>query len=80
MSKKASLAESDDTAGYVIFGESESAVLSELSELERSVIQMRLRGMSYEETAQALGISVKSVDNAIQRVRQKFKSSMQYKR
>ena len=73
MGKRASLAERDDTEGYVLTGESESAVLSELSDLERSVIEMRLRGMSYEETAHALGVNVKSVDNAIQRVRQKFR-------
>ena len=50
------------------------SVLAGLSDLEKSVVDMRLRDMSYEETAKALGISVKSVDNAIQRVRQKFKS------
>ena len=73
--KKASLSEMDDPEGYVLTGQSESAVLSELSELERAVISMRLKGMSYEETAQALGVNVKAVDNAIQRVRQKFISS-----
>ncbi len=51
------------------------AVFSELTELERSVVEMRLHGLSYEESAKALGISTKSVDNAIQRVRQKFRSS-----
>ena len=73
--KKASLSEMDDPEGYVLTGQSESAVLSELSELERAVISMRLKGMSYEETAQALGVNVKAVDNAVQRVRQKFRSS-----
>ena len=73
--KKASLSEMDDPEGYVLTGQSELAVLSELSELERAVISMRFKGMSYEETAQALGVNVKAVDNAIQRVRQKFISS-----
>jgi len=59
----------------VLTGQSELAVLSELSELERAVISMRFKGMSYEETAQALGVNVKAVDNAVQRVRQKFRSS-----
>lgn len=64
-----------DPEGYVLADESESTVLAELSDLERSVVEMRLKGMSYEETASSLGISVKSVDNAIQRVRQKFRAS-----
>ena len=64
----------DDIAGYVIDAESNADVLSGFSELERSVIEMRMKGMSYDETAKALGVSVKSVDNAIQRVRQKFRS------
>ncbi len=64
-----------DPEGYVLSGESESEILSELSELERAVVEMRLRGMSYDETAKALGVSTKSVDNAIQRVRQKFRLS-----
>lgn len=45
-----------------------------LTDLEKDVLDMRLRGYSYEETADRLGIGVKSVDNAIQRVRQKMKS------
>ena len=61
--------------GYLLQGEdSASAVLAGLTELEKSVIEMRVKGFSYEETAARLGISVKSVDNAIQRVRQKIKS------
>ena len=58
-----------------IEGEYESSLLPELSELERAVVEMRLKGLSYEETADSLGISVKSVDNAIQRIRHKYKAS-----
>ena len=75
LSDGASLQETDDPELRVISDESGLAVFSGLSELERSVVQMRLKGMSYEETAQVLGVSVKSVDNAIQRVRQKYKLS-----
>lgn len=50
------------------------AISSELTDLEKAVVGMRLRGFSYEKTAKLLGISVKSVDNAIQRVRKKMKS------
>lgn len=45
-----------------------------LTELEKNVLNMRICGYSYEETANKLGIGVKSVDNAIQRIRQKMKS------
>ena len=69
----------DDPEGVVLDSETESSItdriFSGLTELERSVVELRLRDMSYEETAAALGISVKSVDNAIQRVRQKFRSA-----
>ncbi|MBQ1412069.1 MAG: sigma-70 family RNA polymerase sigma factor [Clostridia bacterium] len=50
------------------------AIASRLTELEKTVVEMRLRGFSYEKTAKLLGISAKSVDNAIQRVRKKMKS------
>lgn len=49
-------------------------ISSSLTALEKAVLDMRIRGYSYEETADKLGIGVKSVDNAIQRVRQKMKS------
>lgn len=49
-------------------------IFAVLTEREKAVIQCRIKGFSYEETAKRLGISVKSVDNAIQRVRQKMKS------
>ena len=64
-----------DIGEYANGGEYDSSLLPELSELERAVVEMRLKGLSYEETADSLGISVKSVDNAIQRIRQKYKAS-----
>lgn len=75
VSKKSFTLKLDDPEEYLMTGQLESEVLAGLSELERSVIVMRLKGMSYEETAQALGVNVKAVDNAIQRVRQKLKAS-----
>ena len=44
-----------------------------LSELEYSVFECILEGMTYEETSFNLGLSFKSVDNAMQRVRKKLK-------
>ncbi len=43
-----------------------------LSDLEWEVLQARLEGLSYSKIGQKLGISVKSVDNALQRVKQKL--------
>lgn len=44
-----------------------------LSDLEFKIIRCYIMGKRYEEIAENLGISVKSVDNAIQRVRRKLK-------
>lgn len=69
---------SADPEEHIFENESVSRLIetlsSELTDLEKAVIGMRIRGFSYEKTAKKLGISVKSVDNAIQRVRQKMKS------
>ncbi len=46
---------------------------NELSKLERSVVFCQMSGLSYEETSEKLGISVKAVDNALQRARKKLK-------
>jgi RNA polymerase sporulation-specific sigma factor len=43
-----------------------------LSKLELEVLIYHLRGMSYQEIAKLLGKDVKSVDNAIQRIRKKL--------
>ena len=64
-----------DVEGLALSGDTGSSFLVRLSELEQAVARMRLKGLSYEETADSLGISVKSVDNAIQRIRQKYKAS-----
>lgn len=42
-----------------------------LSPLEKKVLQLYLKGFSYEEIAQQVDRSVKSVDNAVQRIRHK---------
>lgn len=43
-----------------------------LSPLERKILDRYLDGLSYEEIAQATGRDVKSVDNAVQRIRRKL--------
>lgn len=47
-----------------------------LSSNEWSVLQLYLNSLSYSDIAKKLGVSVKSVDNAMQRVRKKLKKSL----
>lgn len=49
-------------------------VSSELSDLELSVLQLYLSKVSYSEISEKLGISQKSVDNAVQRIRRKLRN------
>lgn len=49
-------------------------VSEELSELELSVLQLYLSRVSYSEISEKLGISQKSVDNAVQRIRRKLRN------
>jgi len=46
----------------------------ELSKLEHKVLSAYLSGMSYSDIAELLGVSSKSVDNSLKRVREKLKS------
>ncbi len=53
---------------------------SELTVLERSVLSLRIQGISYREITDILDIQIKAVDNAIQRIRRKVMTSyMNYK-
>ena len=45
-----------------------------LSDVEKEVLRLYLACVSYEDIALKLGISVKSVDNALQRIRRKLRS------
>ncbi len=60
-----------------IFNETEEVLNSflnkELSDLELSVVRLFLQDMSYKEISEKLLIPVKSVDNAIQRIRGKLR-------
>ena len=44
-----------------------------LSKKEKSVFDLYIAGESYNSIAQILSMSVKSVDNALQRIRRKLK-------
>lgn len=47
-----------------------------LSDTEQKVFSLYLQGNTYDHIAKAVGISSKSVDNALQRVRRKLKSAV----
>ena len=47
-------------------------IFSKLSKTELKVLQAYLSGSSYEQIALMLNISVKAVDNAMQRIRKKL--------
>lgn len=49
-------------------------VMAILSKREWAILNSVMEGMSYQQTAQILGISIKSVDNAMQRVRRKMRA------
>jgi RNA polymerase sporulation-specific sigma factor len=48
------------------------SIQNSLSKLERSALELYLLGYSYQQIAEGLQISTKSVDNAIQRVKKKL--------
>lgn len=52
--------------------ELQAALNTGLSKLERQVLERYLEGLSYTDIAARCGISVKSVDNAVQRIRRKL--------
>ena len=58
------------------FSELSSAVETDLSANERRVFTQVIQGASYRETAEKLGISEKSVDNAMQRARRKIRQRL----
>ena len=45
----------------------------ELSELETKVLELRMKDVKYKEIAEILNTNIRSVDNAVQRIRKKFK-------
>ncbi|MCD8327883.1 MAG: sigma-70 family RNA polymerase sigma factor [Ruminococcus sp.] len=59
------------------FDEVMKRVSEKLSAMELSVFEVYLQTESYKEISQTLKIPVKSVDNAMQRVRKKLKTELQ---
>lgn len=67
----------EDPLKYILTSEHLSEVLDacevSLTEIEKTVVFFRASGMSYKEIGEKLGMSAKSVDNAVQRARRKLK-------
>lgn len=59
--------------------ELQSALNTGLSKLERQVLEQYLEGLSYTDIAGKCGISVKSVDNAVQRIRRKLAAASNWR-
>lgn len=64
----------DELQSYELVEEIAEKVKTRLSEYERTVMAMYVCGASYADIADKTGKSVKSVDNAIQRIRRKLKT------
>lgn len=61
------------------FGDMELKLSELLSELERKVLQLYLDGRSYQEISVLLNRHIKSIDNALQRVKRKLEQLMEAK-
>ncbi len=61
-----------DPADHVLAEDLRTHLRQRLTPLEYAVLLERLEDRSYEETAARLGVSKKTVDNAVQRLRRKF--------
>ena len=71
----------DDPAELVISSEEISSIKSSmarlLSDLETEVLQLYIDGKSYQEIADILGRHVKSIDNALQRIKRKLEQHLE---
>ena len=72
----ASITDNTDPAQVLLRRESEKQLIASLhqslTDLEYHVLMLYLSAYSYEEMAGQLGVSTKSVDNALQRIRKKL--------
>ena len=64
----------DELSSYEAVEEISEKIRIRLSDFERTVLAMYLRGGSYAQIATQTGKSVKSIDNAVQRIRRKLKA------
>jgi RNA polymerase sporulation-specific sigma factor len=71
---------SDDPANFVVhreqFLDMESRINAILSPFEQKVLALYIDGCSYQEIAEQLGRHVKSIDNALQRIKRKLEQQL----
>lgn len=71
----------DDPADLVISAEEIASIKASmgklLSDLETEVLQLYMDGKSYQEIADMLGRHVKSIDNALQRIKRKLEQHLE---
>ncbi|MDQ3939970.1 MAG: RNA polymerase sporulation sigma factor SigH [Actinomycetota bacterium] len=71
----------DDPADLVISAQEISSIKASmgklLSDLETEVLQLYMDGKSYQEIADMLGRHVKSIDNALQRIKRKLEQHLE---
>lgn len=71
----------DDPEGFIIhkedFSQMEKEINKVLSGLEKQVLALYLDGQSYQEISDELNRQVKSVDNALQRIKRKLERYME---
>ena len=52
-------------------------IFKKLTDIEKEILKYRTLGYSYKEIASKIGKSIKSVDNALQRIKKKVKMILQ---
>ncbi len=72
-SAKDAAATNDELQAYESVEEMAEKIKSRLSDFEKTVLANYLQGLTYAEIAAKTGKTVKSVDNAVQRIRRKLK-------
>lgn len=75
--------EDPQSSEELVISQDEAARLLErisctLNDREMDVFRMHVSGCSYEETAKTMGITKKSVDNTLQRVRRKIRGKLSF--
>ncbi len=53
-------------------GKIEAYIQNQLSQFEQNVVNLYIEGMSYQQIAEHLGRTPKSIDNALQRIKKKL--------
>lgn len=64
----------DNIIDFIEKSKIKESLFSKLTSREKEILKLKSQGFTYNEIAKKMGISPKSVDNALQRIRKKVKS------